>query len=467
MDEIRFIAATGSLGSGVAEEWLEKALEHRPHFIAADAGTTDAGAFFLGSGKTAYTIGALKRDLDVVLRAARKAKVPVLIGSAGTAGADVHVELMLRLAEEIAAERSMRLKVATIYSEQDKDYLSRLYSEDRVRALPAAPAIDAQTFRRSTRIVGMMGVEPLQEALRAGADLILAGRCSDPALYAAMPIMRGFPEGLAWHAGKVAECGTQACTQPGRGVLCGTVRHDEFIIRACADSPCTPQSIAAHSLYENGDPYLHKEASGTLDLSQARYSEVEDQGVKVTGSLFWPAEEYTVKLEGADFVGYQSIVIGGVRDPYIIRQLDDWLGKIEASTRAMASQVLGDRLRPDRYSLTFHIYGRNAVMGSLEPGGTALTHEVGIVLEVTAPTQEFATAVAKFARQPLLHQTIPEWKGSITGFACLHNPAEVERGPLWRFNLNHVAVPHTREEMFRTRLQDVGVEVGVEAGVEA
>lgn len=456
MDEIRFIAATGSLGSGVAEEWLTKALEHQPHFIAADAGTTDAGAFFLGSGKTAYTRSALKRDLDLVLQAAQKVKVPVLIGSSGTAGADVHVELMLELAQEIAGERAMQLNVATIFSEQDKDYLSRLYSEDRIRALYAAPDIDSATFHRSTRIVGMMGVEPLQAALKENVDLIIAGRCSDPALYAAMPIMQGFPEGLAWHAGKVAECGTQACTQPGRGVLCGTVRHHEFIIRACADSPCTPQSIAAHSLYENGDPYMHKEASGTLDLSQSQYFEAENEGVRVTGSQFVHAEQYTVKLEGAVFAGYQSIIIGGVRDPYIIRQLDDWLGKIEKSTRATATQLLGDQLKPNDYTLTFHVYGRDAIMGKLEPEASAPPHEVGIVLEVTAPTQEFATAIAKFARQPLLHQTIPEWQGSITGFACLHNPAEIERGPLWRFNLNHVAVPRTNDEMFRTRVQQAG-----------
>ncbi|WP_345247826.1 acyclic terpene utilization AtuA family protein [Pigmentiphaga soli] len=456
MDEIRFIAATGSLGSGVAEDWLTMALAHKPHFIAADAGTTDAGAFFLGSGKTAYTRSALKRDLEIVLQAAQKVKVPVLIGSSGTAGADVHVELMLELAGEIAAEHAMRLKVATIFSEQDKDYLTRLHGEERIRALYAAPEIDSGTFRRSTRVVGMMGVEPLQEALKENVDLILAGRCSDPALYAAMPIMLGFPEGLAWHAGKVAECGTQACTQPGRGVLCGTVRRDEFIIRACADSPCTPQSIAAHSLYENGDPYLHKEASGMLDLSQAQYFEAENQGVRVTGSLFAPAEQYTVKLEGAALAGYQSIVIGGVRDPYIIRQLDDWLGKIEQSTHASVAQLLGDQLKPGDYSLTFHIYGRNAIMGKLEPVAAVPPHEVGIVLEATAPTQEFATAIAKFARQPLLHQTIPEWRGSITGFACLHNPAEIERGPVWRFNLNHVAVPRTKAEMFRTRIQQVG-----------
>ena len=48
-------------------------------------------------------------------------------------------------------------------------------------------------------------------------------------------------------------------------------------------------------------------------------------------------------------------------------------------------------------------------------------------------------------QQPLLHAPIPEWKGAITGFACLHNPAWVELGPAYRFALNHVLLPGSRE----------------------
>src|SRR5260370_13109882 len=43
MDEIRFVAATGAVGAGVDRESLAAALERGPQFIAADAGTTDAG----------------------------------------------------------------------------------------------------------------------------------------------------------------------------------------------------------------------------------------------------------------------------------------------------------------------------------------------------------------------------------------------------------------------------------------
>ena len=270
MDEIRYVAASGAIGAGVHEPSLMRALELKPHFIASDAGTTDAGPFALGSGKTAFSREAVLRDTDIILRAARKASIPVLIGSVGTAGADEHVDWMLDIVREIARNRSLSLRVAAIRSEQDKAYLHKLNAEGRILALDPAPPFDDRTIDRSSHIVAMMGVEPLQTALEAGADLVIAGRCSDPALYAALPIMRGFPPGLAWHAGKVAECGTLACETMGKGVIFATIRQFEAIIRPVGKGlRCTPQSIAAHSLYENADPYLHKECSGTLDLTRS------------------------------------------------------------------------------------------------------------------------------------------------------------------------------------------------------
>jgi hypothetical protein len=92
----------------------------------------------------------------------------------------------------------------------------------------------------------------------------------------------------------------------------------------------------------------------------------------------------------------------------------------------------------------------------MEPERTAVPHEVGIVVEATADTQIIATKIAQLARQPFLHHGVPEWMGGITSFACLHNPAHIERGPVYRFNLNHVAIPHTQMEMFRTEVVQLG-----------
>src|SRR5260370_6969717 len=86
MDEIRFVAATGAVGAGVDRESLSAALERSPHFIAADAGTTDAGPAALGSGIPAFAKDAVKKDLAEILRAGREADIPVLVRPPAPAG---------------------------------------------------------------------------------------------------------------------------------------------------------------------------------------------------------------------------------------------------------------------------------------------------------------------------------------------------------------------------------------------
>jgi hypothetical protein len=150
------------------------------------------------------------------------------------------------------------------------------------------------------------------------------------------------------------------------------------------------------------------------------------------------------------------MIVGGIRDPFIIRKLDAWLLGVRQRIEEAVAQVFNNTLSKSQYHLVFHVYGRDAVMGKLEPNCGTLPNEVGLVLEATAPSQEMATKIAMLSRQPLLHHPVAEWRGSITTFACLHNPAHVDRGPVYRFNFNHVALPHTREEMFRTKFIDIG-----------
>jgi Acyclic terpene utilisation family protein AtuA len=452
MEEIRFVAAT-IIGAGIPANSLVEAMALRPHFIAGDAGTTDAGPFSLGSGQPAFAREAVKADLALVIRSGREAGIPVIVGSVGTAGSDAQVDWALDIVREIVEEHGLLLRVAVVKAEQDVDYLVAMLAEGRLVALEPAPPLDADAIRRTVHVVGMMGVEPIQDALTMGADLVLAGRASDSALFAAIPIMRGFPPGLAWHAGKIVECGTVACETLGKGVIFGTIRDDHFVVRPIGPGlRCTPQSVAAHSLYENADPYLFPESSGTLDLTDAVYETDDDVSVRVSGSRFRPSK-YSVKLEGAELAGYSTVMFGGIRDPYILGQLDHWLSEVRKSTEQSVSDVLG--LSPETYQIAIHVYGRDAVMGELEPNREAIPTEVGVAFEVLANTQDLATKIAMLARQPLLHQPIPEWSGGITTIAYLHNPPQLERGAVYRFNMHHVVLPRTQQEMFRTELVEI------------
>src|SRR4051812_1809966 len=254
--EVRVLSGTGVCGSGFREASLDAGMAMQPHFIGCDAGSTDPGPFSLGTGGTAFPVRAIKRDLRLMLIAARRARVPLLIGSAATAGGAPHVALFRRIVEEIAAEEGLSFAMALIHAEQDKAYLKRRLHEGRITPLDPAPDFDAGTIDRATRIVGMMGEEPWMRALDAGAEVIIAGRSSDCAIFAGIPIRMGVAAGLAWHAAKILECGAAATVaRPSPDCMFATLRADHFDLEPLDPAlRCSPLSVAAHSLYENGDP---------------------------------------------------------------------------------------------------------------------------------------------------------------------------------------------------------------------
>jgi hypothetical protein len=106
------------------------------------------------------------------------------------------------------------------------------------------------------------------------------------------------------------------------------------------------------------------------------------------------------------------------------------------------------------YKFHTRVFGRNAAMGPLEPE-TAIGHELGLLFQVTAQTQELATALMKSVGHMAVHYPVPEWSGLITSIAYPYSPAEIERGASYRFNMNHVVEPGSPLEMFRIEYETV------------
>lgn len=448
MKEIRVLSATGILGSGFREETLKRAMALKPDFIGADSGSTDPGPHYLGSGETLFSDSAYKRDLRLILLAARAAKVPAIIGSACTSGSDPQLERLVGIAREIAREEKLSFKLAAIHSEQSKDYLKRKLREGKISPLANAPVFDEQVIERSAHIVGMAGIEPFVEALDNGAEVVIAGRSSDTSIFSAMPTMRGLNPATVWHAAKILECGA-ACVVLRKYPDCmfAVIRDDHFIIEPPnPDYRCDPASVASHNLYENSTPYELVEPSGVLNTYAAKYEALSDRAVRVSGSTFKPAQRYTIKLEGAELAGYQSIIIGSVRDPVILRQFDSWMSGLMQAARDRIAAVFGAGIE-GKYNFDVRVFGRDATMGPLE-SETAIGHEVGLLFQVTAGTQELATALIKSVSHIAVHYPVPEWTGLITSIAYPYSPAEIARGPSYRFNMNHVVEPASPLEMF-------------------
>src|SRR5260221_2728592 len=147
--EIRILAPTGALGAGFGVESLERGVEMRPHVIACDAGSTDSGPYYLGSGEPKLSREAVGRDLRLLLKARDALGVPLIIGSCGTSGRDAGVDLVADIAREIARQEGLSFRLALIYADQDPAYLAERFGQGRIRPLDPAPPIDVSTLTDS------------------------------------------------------------------------------------------------------------------------------------------------------------------------------------------------------------------------------------------------------------------------------------------------------------------------------
>src|SRR5215472_10618166 len=76
LKKIRALGATGNLSSGFREETLVHAVQQGAHFIGCDAGTTDSGPYYLGSGNPRGPRDGTKRNLRIMIREGLKAGIP-------------------------------------------------------------------------------------------------------------------------------------------------------------------------------------------------------------------------------------------------------------------------------------------------------------------------------------------------------------------------------------------------------
>ncbi len=449
-DEVKVLALSGMLGSGYLESSLTRAMTWNPDFIGCDAGSTDGGAACLGEGKCSFSKAAVKRDLRLALIAARRKRIPLLIGSAGMAGADPNLAWTVDIVKEIAREESLHFPMAVIHSEQNKEYLKKKLREGKIWPLKPAPPYSEAIIDRSEHIVGMMGAEPFARALEQGAEVVIAGRSSDTSIFSAIPVQRGLMPAQVWHAAKILECGAACVTQRSRADgMFAWIGRDYFIVEPPnAEYVCTPLSVAAHTFYETSSPIHLYEPSGMVDTSQARYEAVSERAVKVTGTRFVPARTYTIKLEGVEKAGYQTVAFAGVRDPVLMEQIDEWLSRFQDRVRQRVAEMYGEEFARGGYLFKTRVYGKDGVMGKMEPVKKILSHELGLILEATAPTQEMASAIMSSACHMGLHLSIPQWKGLISNLAFPYSPHQMDRGPVYRFNVNHVVEPADPYEMF-------------------
>ena len=454
MDELRVLSVCGNLGYGFPEASLQNGLAQDPHIMGADNGSTDAGPYYLGSGDQLTKRAQILRDLGFSLAAARKKKIPYIIGSAGTAGGDPHVDSVLDVMHELARRDGHRFKLAVIRSEMDKEFVKRAVREKRTRTLGKLPELTEEMVDESVRIVGQMGLEPFMTALEGGADVVLVGRSCDTAIYTSYAAMRGFDLGLAFHMAKIIECGAQ-CAMPigANDCILGTLRGDHFVLEPMNDKMrVTPNSVAAHMMYEQPDPYLFYEPEGMIDLKNSEFEQISERRVRVSGSRFVPAQTPTIKMEGVRLRGYRTIAVAGMTDPRLLASLDD----VEASVKSTVAEMVQGALSPGDYELRFIFYGRDGVLGRPGPDGPGAPREVGVVMEAIAKDQQTANAVLSLARSSFLHCGFDGRKATAGNLAFPFSPSDFEGGPVYEFHIYHLVELEDASAPFEIEFAQVG-----------
>lgn len=424
----------GAVGLGISWSDADLAINKLGcDVIACDAGSTDSGPYYLGTGKTKYARAAVKSDLKMMIVHGRKKGLPIIIGSCGTCGTDSGVDLYAEITKEILDEEGLTAKIAKIYSSQDIEYVAEKFNSGKFHALDGAPVVDKQDILSCSNIVALAGVEPFIKVLNEGADIVLCGRSTDTAIMAAVPLMKGVDPGVAWHVAKLIECGPVCTRESTRGGVIARFEKDSCVIEAVdPGNECSVYSVSAHLLYENSDPIIMVEPGIMIDTTPATYEQLPEGKVRVANATF-KKMPYTLKLEGSRKAGFQTVTLVGVRDRMIMNDPEGWMEKVEEYTRLRMGRA---NINIDEVSYSLKPYGWNATYGGPVPEGY-VPNELGFLLTVTAESQEKATQLAKAFNPALLHCPVDP-NLPIPSFAFPFSPAEIERGEVYEFVLHHV-----------------------------
>ncbi|KAH7329682.1 hypothetical protein B0I35DRAFT_474252 [Stachybotrys elegans] len=453
--EFNILTPNAMLGYGYDSDQFWYGIEkYKPAAIIVDSGSTDGGPYKLGMGKMTCGRGSYIRDLEPILAACFHHKIKVLIGSVGGDGSRKHVREMREIVADIAQREGYSFKVATIDAAMDREFIKQRIASHRVGPCGPVEPLTADTVDGAVDIVAQMGAEPYLEALKSNPDIILGGRSYDPAPFAAFSIAHGVLPEIAWHMGKIMECGGICAVPKGRSMI-ATLRRDSFDLTPLAPAErCTPLSVAAHTLYEKTRPDRLPGPGGVLVLDNAKYEQLTPKTCRVSGARFERSTTYQIKLEGVTKLGYRTIFIGGIRDDILISQIDEFLERVRKYTQNLFPELD----KSDSCRLIYHVYGKNGVMGPLEPNKDATPHEIAILGEVVAPTSELSHTIANNARASILHFAYPDQVATTGNFASPLSPHEQDAGAVFKFSLYHLVDLEVGEEksLFAIETFDIG-----------
>ena len=437
---MKIVALCGLLGYGYNEESLKIAFSEKVDYLGVDAGSTDPGPYYLGSGKSFTDRSAVKRDLSLALPLALSAGAPFIVGTAGGAGSERHVEWLKEILFEVAEEKGLHFKLGTVYSDVTKEYVFEKLDGGKITNMSNLFPLTREAVEESESIVSQVGIAPFIELLTRGVDVIISGRACDTAIYAAPCIMRGYDAGLAFHMAKIMECGAM-CSEPvaAADVMQGYIYPDHFELRPANPARrCTVDRVAAHTLYEQSNPYLIYEPDGVCDLTGSRFTQLDERTVSVTGSVFHEAEVKTLKLEGVRCSGYRTISPATIYDPLTIEKFPEIVNTVNAFVKENTKNTLEE----GSYTVNYRTTG-------------GVESSLGVIIDVVGKTQEIADTVCALVRSRMLHCDYDGRKSTAGNLAFPFSPSDIHVGAVYEFSVFHLAAVDSLLETAKISVMEV------------
>ena len=256
---------------------------------------------------------------------------------------------------------------------------------------------------------------------------------------------------MSVHMAKIIECASLCCVPGGRDPILAILDDEGFILESMnPDRRATPISVAAHSLYEQSDPFTVHEPDGSLDLTNAQYVAVDDRRARVSGAAWKDSTDPTIKLEGARWIGERALLLAGSADPRFIAQSKDLLPKVAIVVRDLVCEDT-----PEDYTLRFRVYGVDGVRMNVPPG-EAMPGEVFLMAECIAPTRERASEVVRTCKQFRLHYGYPGRLSTAGNIAFPFTPPEISVGPAYRFTIYHLLHVDDVDALFPVTVETPG-----------
>jgi hypothetical protein len=450
---LRIVCPNGHLGfAPIKTGSFHIGLNSQPDLVCCDSGSDDIGPGPLGADISSSPLAWQTHDLEEMLIGARARGVPMIVGSAGDTGTNSRVDLFVSIIQELARKHGLApFRLGYFYSEVDRSTLrARVAAGEVVEGLEGRAPLDLATLDATDRVVAMAGVHPYIKLLDQGADVIIGGRSSDCAIFAAPALRAGYPEALSYFFGKVLECAS-FCAEPyaGKESVLGEITMDDVKVAAMLpEQRCTIASVAGHAMYERSNPYYEYFLGGHIDMSECRYEQYDERTTRVTGPRFVPASPLRVKLEGSGKVGERYVGMVGVRDPYTIANIDAVTG--------WARQQVRERFGETGYELHYTVYGRDGILGKLEPLRDRPGHELCIMVQAVAPTREMAEELCTTGTRQMFYARLPNVKGTAGGVAFALDEVLLA-SPAYRWTVNHTLQVDDPMELFPTFLVEAGV----------